>query len=184
MRNPKLSGFNGKMIRESICNTRQHKWLDSLAIFMSMLCALHCLVTPILVVFLPVLTTTFWVDENFHFWMLLFVIPTTSVAVFMGCKQHKDKFIPILSAFGLLFLVSVVVSETLNHSVAAPAGSSLISGSNSEGPVSAPCPHCAAKENGEILTGSTFINVLGGLLLAGAHARNFFLCRKTNCACD
>lgn len=174
------------MNSESVTNIRSHKWLDSIAIGMSMLCAIHCLITPVLIVFLPILATTFWVHENFHLWMLFFVIPTTTAAVFMGCRQHKDRLIPILSAFGLLFLVAVVVFETANHSDTLASATTLNAGPGiiTSGADTVACPHCAAKKNGQILTGSTYVNVLGGLLLAGAHVRNFLLCRKASCSHD
>jgi hypothetical protein len=47
---------------------------------MVVICGIHCLVTPLLLVALPILATTFWVDQNFHLWMLLLVLPTTSLA--------------------------------------------------------------------------------------------------------
>jgi len=54
-----------------------HGWLDTLAVGMSLLCAVHCLLTPVLLVFLPILGGTFWVSNNFHLWMLLLVLPAT-----------------------------------------------------------------------------------------------------------
>ena len=75
-----------------------HGWLDSLAISMSLICAVHCLLTPVLIALLPIISTTFWVHENFHLWMVFLVVPTTSLAVFMGCRQHKDKFVAMLGS--------------------------------------------------------------------------------------
>ena len=149
-------------------NCRSYGWLDSLAISMAMMCAVHCLLTPVLIVFLPILTTTFWVHEDFHLWMILFVVPTTSAAVFMGCRKHKDKGVLILSAIGLTFLVSIAVYETMFNS-------QLVSQEHAH------CAHCAAKSSKNILAASTVVNVLGGILLASAHVRNYLLCRKAKC---
>ena len=77
-------------------NCRSYGWLDSLAIGMSMICAVHCLLTPLLIVFLPIVATTVWVHEDFDRWMILLAVPTTSAAVFMGCRKHKDKAVFIL----------------------------------------------------------------------------------------
>ena len=152
-------------------NCHSYGWLDSLAIGMSMICAVHCLLTPILIVSLPIITTTFWVHEDFDLWMVFFVVPTTTAAVFMGCRKHRDKAVLILSAIGLTFLVSVAVYETMFNS-----GSVLQD--------QAHCAKCANLNTGNILTASTLVNVLGGILLASAHVRNYLLCRHSNCTHD
>ncbi|MDA0750833.1 MAG: MerC domain-containing protein [Verrucomicrobia bacterium] len=152
-------------------NCQTNGWLDSLAIGMSLLCAMHCLLTPVLIVFLPILATTFWVHENFHMWMVLFVVPTTSAAVFMGCRKHKDKAVLILSMLGMALLVSVASYEVFFHSELGLQET-------------AHCPHCAVKGQGSIFTPSTLLNVMGGMLLASAHVRNFLLCRKSRCTHD
>ena len=152
-------------------NCRSYGWFDSLAISISMICAVHCLLTPVLVVFLPIIATTFWVHEDFHMWMILFVVPTTSAAVFMGCRKHKDKAVLILSTIGLTFLVSIAVYETMFHS-------------NLALQEHAHCAQCAARSRGNFLAASTLVNVLGGILLASAHVRNYLLCRQSNCTHD
>ena len=92
-----------------------HGWLDSLAISMSIICAVHCLLTPVLIVLLPIISTTFWVHENFHLWMVFLVVPTTSLAVFMGCRQHKDKFVAVLGMLGLACFVGVAIYQYSFH---------------------------------------------------------------------
>ncbi|MGC6425235.1 MAG: MerC domain-containing protein [Lentimonas sp.] len=158
------------MTTKTSCSS--HGWLDSLAISMSVICAVHCLLTPILVVFLPILTTTFWVSQNFHLWMILFVVPTTGAAVFMGCRKHKDKAVLALSALGLALLVVVAGYETLFHS-------GLVGREHA-----AHCSQCAAAAKSDFFAGTPLINVIGGLLLASAHVRNYLLCRKTDCDHD
>ena len=133
-----------------------------------MICAIHCLLTPILLVSLPILATTFWVHENFHLWMIFLVVPTTGLAVFMGCRKHKDKTVVILSAAGLAMLIFVVVYETTFHT-------------NLLLPEPAHCAQCAAKASGDFLTLTTVASVIGGLLLASGHVRNYLLCRRVNC---
>ena len=155
-----------KIIEKSHC--RSFAWLDSIAIGMSMLCAVHCLLTPVLIVSLPIVATTFWVHQDFHLWMILFVVPTTSAAVFMGCRIHKDKMVLFLSILGLGFLVSVAGYETWYYIERLPAEASV-------------CPHCLAKQEGNIFKSMTIFNVIGGVFLASAHTRNYFLCRASKC---
>ncbi|MEM6391622.1 MAG: MerC domain-containing protein [Planctomycetota bacterium] len=94
------------------CHHR-HGWLDTLAISASVVCGVHCLVTPVLLVALPVLATTFWVDAHFHLWMLGLVLPTSAVAVFLGCRKHKDKLVLGLCLAGLVVLTGMALQESM-----------------------------------------------------------------------
>ena len=146
-----------------------------MAIGMAVVCAVHCLVTPVLLIALP---TSFFVHENFHLWMLLLVLPTTGFAVFMGCRKHRDKWVGILSALGLFLLVFVVADERLP--AATGPGHDVVATEHH-------CEVCAATaaalegQEGATLPANAWINTLGGLFLAGGHIRNFRLCRKRQC---
>ena len=148
-----------------------HGWLDSLAISMSVICAVHCLLTPLLIILFPILTTTFWVHQDFHLWMLFFVLPTTSLAVFLGCRKHKDRFIIGLSVAGLACLFAVSLYESFFH-----ANHLLQDGSA--------CLHCVQGSVESHLNMTTSANILGGVLLASAHIRNYRLCRRSHCTHD
>jgi len=140
-------------------------WMDSIAVGMSTLCAIHCLVTPLLLIILPNLTTTFWAREDFHLWMLLLVLPTTATAVFLGCREHKDKAVLVASAAGLCLLFGTAIYETFFRE-------------------EAHCPICAANSDSALLVGHVVANLFGGGLLASAHIRNFWLCRSARCEHD
>lgn len=139
-------------------------WLDSLAISMSVMCAIHCLITPIIVAVSPILATTFWASENFHLWMMFFVIPTTGFALHLGCRKHKDKKTLISGCIGLALLMGVAIYESIMHS-----------GGHST------CSQCEAKETGHFFGATTFVNLSGAFFLTTAHVRNFLLCRKSHC---
>lgn len=81
---------------------------DKTAISLSLLCVIHCLVTPLLIVLLPSLAALQLDNEYFHLWMLVAVIPTSSYALTLGCKQHKRYRLLIQGALGLLLLISAV----------------------------------------------------------------------------
>jgi hypothetical protein len=104
-------------------------------------------------------------------WMILFVVPTTSAAVFMGCRKHKDKAVFLLGMLGLALLVSIAAYETLFHTELALSAH-------------AHCQQCVATSEGNFLTPRTIVNVMGGILLASAHVRNYLLCRKADCTHD
>ncbi len=169
---------------------------------MAVICGIHCLVTPVLLVALPILATTFWVDENFHLWMILLVIPTTSLALWSGCRKHKDKWVLAAGAMGLGILVMAIISERVSKANARyhGAAASLHVETQKENPGSAShaagggcCPlhpakgasseeSDAVKDKSASFPGYVLLNMLGGLTLAAGHTRNFLLCRKSNCS--
>jgi len=170
-----------------------HFILDRLAISMAVICGIHCLVTPILLVALPIIATTFWVHENFHLWMLLLVIPTTSLAVWSGCRRHKDRWVVGASALGIGILVTALVAERVAH---AQMTQHADSGSAESAPHVAGGGCCAlhpaqssSEEAGDAdpmraasIHWYAILNTLGGLFLVVGHTRNFLLCRKSNCS--
>ena len=81
----------------NVSTPRRHGWLDHLAIGMAAVCAIHCLLTPILIIALPIIATSFFVHQDFHLWMIFLVLPTTIFAVFMGCRNHKDRAVLALA---------------------------------------------------------------------------------------
>jgi hypothetical protein len=145
-----------------------HGWLDSVAVGMSLLCAVHCLITPLVMVALPILSTTLWSHQNFHLWMMLFVLPTTSFAIFLGCRKHKDKLVFVFGALGLSLLLGVAVYESFASSGLATAGDT-------------PCGHCLSQGADRLIDPRILTNLLGGLLLVSGHVRNFHLCRRHRC---
>jgi len=193
----------------SASSVTSHSWLDRLAISMAVVCGIHCLVTPVLLVALPILATTFWVDENFHLWMLLLVIPTTSLAVWTGCRRHKDRWVLAAAALGMAILVAALLSERMVHAQAegqapVPLAAGAPAGPASDGSVADPAATAghaaeggccalhpregggAASEASGVAEASTvrwpaWLNAVGGMFLVVGHSRNFLLCRRGRC---
>jgi len=78
---------------------------DVLAVTLSIVCVLHCLLLPVVVITLPSVTSFFLADEEFHVWMVIAVLPISSIALFNGLKQHQNSSILALGVIGLLVLV-------------------------------------------------------------------------------
>ena len=83
---------------------------DKMAMSLSLLCALHCLASPLIIVMLPTLAALQFDGEAFHLWMVLAVIPTSVYALTMGCKRHRHYRLLGVGLFGLLFLLSAVLA--------------------------------------------------------------------------
>lgn len=63
--------------------------LDRFAIGLSALCVLHCLALPLLLVLVPSLASLPVADENFHRFLLYLVLPTSILALLLGCRRHQ-----------------------------------------------------------------------------------------------
>lgn len=87
---------------------------DQIAIGLSVLCAIHCLALPLLVVILPSIVALQLENEAFHYWMLLAVVPTSAYALSMGCREHKHYRLLAIGGLGLLCLfAAVLIGETM-----------------------------------------------------------------------
>ena len=75
--------------------------LDNIAIGFSVVCALHCLLLPIAIIFLPAISTTFLGSEDFHKTLLFFVIPSSIIALSLGCKMHGKYNVYLYGIFGI-----------------------------------------------------------------------------------
>ena len=73
-----------------------------------MLCAIHCLLLPLLLVALPSLDVLNLQDEAFHFWMLAAVIPTSIYALTIGCKKHQRYRLLSWGVSGLILMLIAV----------------------------------------------------------------------------
>ncbi|SHH25436.1 MerC domain-containing protein [Ferrimonas marina] len=79
--------------------------LDKMAIGVSVVCALHCAVMPIVLATFPALAILPMEDETFHKLLVLFVIPSSIIALLLGCRRHKDRWVLLGGVVGLLALV-------------------------------------------------------------------------------
>lgn len=86
----------------------QSSTLDKFAVFFSGICILHCLITPIAITLLPIITlNSFMEDVLFHQLMLWLVLPTSCVALFIGCRKHRDWLIAGSGIIGMLILILI-----------------------------------------------------------------------------
>ena len=130
-------------------------YADKLAISLSMLCLLHCLALPLLLVIIPSLATLPMAQESFHFWMVIAVLPTSIYALTLGCKKHRNYTVVSYGLVGLAILFAAVLLDE----------------------------HFLAEHLfGEV--GEKLLTTIGAILIAIAHVKNFTLCRHhENCDC-
>jgi hypothetical protein len=78
--------------------------LDRLGIWVSSLCALHCLALPLLVPLLPLIGSSFFAQVWFERAILSFSLIVGAVALLNGALRYHGKFYPL----GLLFSGGVI----------------------------------------------------------------------------
>ena len=81
---------------------------DNIAISFSVLCALHCLFLPIILIFFPAISATFFGSEDFHKTLLYFVIPSSIIGLSLGCKMHGKYNVYLYGIFGIATLLIAV----------------------------------------------------------------------------
>jgi hypothetical protein len=99
-------------------------YIDKAAIGLSMICATHCLLLPVALVMLPALATNTFGDESFHLWMLLAVLPTSLIALTIGCRQHLNFNVMAIGITGLSILTLAVF---FGHDLLGETGEKLAS---------------------------------------------------------
>lgn len=78
---------------------------DSLAVTLSGLCLLHCLAGPLMLAALPVAGLGLLAQEGFHLWMLLAVVPSSLLALSLGCRAHRHWRLAAWAVAGLGLMV-------------------------------------------------------------------------------
>ena len=81
---------------------------DKFAVMLSGICILHCLLAPVLLTLLPILSVSAFVEDLvFHKLMLWLVLPTSAIALVLGCRKHRDFSILLTGAAGMLMLILI-----------------------------------------------------------------------------
>ncbi len=104
---------------------------DRAAIGLSLVCVIHCLLTPVAIAMIPALGATFLEDETFHYAVLFLVLPTSLFALTLGCRKHRRFDILVIGLSGLLvlFLVPILGEEVtgeLGEKILTVAGATII----------------------------------------------------------
>ena len=104
---------------------------DKAAIGLSLVCVVHCLLTPVAIAMIPALGATFLEDESFHYAVLFLVLPTSLFALSLGCRKHGHFKILMTGLLGLfvLFLVPILGEDATGETgekILTVAGAAII----------------------------------------------------------
>ena len=97
--------------------------LDAFALVLSGTCMLHCLALPLVVTLFPIVGGSLLDEQQFHLLFLILVLPTSTFALFMGCRRHRDRVIATLGATGLIILTGAAFFA---HDLVGPDGERVI----------------------------------------------------------
>lgn len=91
-------------------SSRQSSILDHAAIVLSGLCLVHCLLLPVIIVALPLLSQ--FDEAHFHIQMLIVVVPVSLFAFAFGYRHHRNKTI---IAWGIAGIAILFIGGTIAH---------------------------------------------------------------------
>lgn len=93
--------------------------IDKISIGLSALCAVHCLVLPIVAGVLPALAAATASHAHFHVLMLVLVLPLSGLALGSGWLRHRDGIVLLLGLCGMGLMALAV---TLGHDLLGETG--------------------------------------------------------------
>jgi hypothetical protein len=97
--------------------------LDSLAVILSGTCMVHCLALPVLVTLFPIVQGSLLEEQYFHLIMLGLILPTSLIALTVGCRKHKD---PVTMALGAAGLIILTVTALIGHEIFGVLGERIV----------------------------------------------------------
>jgi hypothetical protein len=85
----------------------QEQRLDALGLFISGICLVHCLALPIAALVIPAFSLGFdeETDHAFHWWLLAFAVPISSLALWRGAVRTGNRRWLKLGSAGLLLML-------------------------------------------------------------------------------
>ena len=82
---------------------------DKAAISLSLICALHCLATPVLITLLPSAIALKLDNELFHLWMLIGVVPISIFGLTLGCGEHRNFGVVGAGTVGIALMLGAII---------------------------------------------------------------------------
>ena len=97
--------------------------LDRTAIGLSVLCLLHCLALPLALIAGSSFTAIWFADERFHQLLVFLVLPTSIVALMLGCKKHKTWSV---LAWGFSGVCVLTIAALFAHDLVGESGEKIL----------------------------------------------------------
>lgn len=146
--------------------TRMDRFADRCGIVLSVGCAVHCLIAPLVLLVAP-LIGGIWVHPGVHLAIAMLVLPVAAWALRRGKTSHGSRLPLVLGVTGMVLVTVGVVWPF------------VLSTANTGGHCTDCCPTLLAADGGWSLRvpPASIVTMLGGALLVAAHAGNLRACR-------
>ncbi|KTE16972.1 MerC domain-containing protein [Sphingopyxis sp. H115] len=105
--------------------------VEGAAVSASLLCLVHCLALPLLLLALPMIAGAFFESEMFHIVAAALVVPAAGLAFVLGYRRHRALFPALLGSTGVACIVGAlfpVLAEPAAAAVTAIGSLLLIAG--------------------------------------------------------
>lgn len=96
---------------------------DKAAIGLSLLCAIHCALLPIILALLPTITLFGFEDEWFHRFLLVVVLPLSVFALLSGLRKHNNR---TALAIGMVGLAVLILAAVAGHDLFGETGERVV----------------------------------------------------------
>ena len=90
------------------------KIIDSLGITISSVCAIHCVLLPLIFIIAPY---SFLASHEFHEALIYFILPCALIAFILGCRKHGDTKVAVMGTLGIILLASALYYTTCTHMI-------------------------------------------------------------------
>lgn len=107
---------------------KRQRLLDGFAVTASLLCLIHCLLLPLLLIAIPVLATMLVVPEAFHAVAFAIAVPTSLLALGAGYARHGRPVPAMLAvvALGLLGIGAFAIDSEIAERIVTSCGAVLL----------------------------------------------------------
>ncbi|MBQ7501566.1 MerC domain-containing protein [bacterium] len=107
---------------------------DLLGVTLSGACLIHCTVLPLILALLPVFGSSFHLDERWHNYMTLLIVPVAMIALVTGYLRHRRNIVAVLGVLSLSMILGAhplhemgLYSHLISEIIGTLGGCTLIS---------------------------------------------------------
>ncbi|MGE4410254.1 MAG: MerC domain-containing protein [Sphingobium sp.] len=105
----KISGKAAKGMARRADGSARTDMIEGMAVSTSMLCLVHCLALPLLLLLTPGFLGLFLLSEKFHFIALALVVPSALAAFWLGYRRHRGALPALLGVAGAACLAGALL---------------------------------------------------------------------------
>jgi len=148
---------------------------DRIGVVASILCAIHCAATPVLLLFAPAFGEI-WAHPASHWIVALLVVPLAMAMAIRGFRLHRQRWIV---ATGLLGVVLIIAGAAIPYWSKAEEAASATNEPAACSDSCCPSLVSTGEESVELhVPAASIVTTLGGIALICTHLGNLCACRK------